>query len=343
MVHSIAAEEPFAVFDNDKNEKITDFQVVKKRIEQLTDKDAGNKKGIIEQPILLTVYSKNVPDLSMVDLPGITKIPIKDSDHPDNIEEVTKNLIRKYISDPRTIILCVVMGNVDVSTSDAIQLAKEYDKKGERTLCALTKLDLVSDGSDIRSTLQNQEVTLKYGYIGCKNRTPAEMTQNVTVQEGLKREQEYFRINYPDLYDLGLVGTTNLVNKMSSILGKNIQTTLPTIIKELKEKIDEFNNELTSLGTPLPESDSDKIQSVLSMVIQFCNAYENSIKGKYTKMKKDKKKEPIGVAIRKLLSDVFRDYKTEKLDSLLSDKLIKSTFVNFGASGLPGYPPFSAF
>jgi len=58
---------------------------------------------------------------------------------------------------------------------------------------------------------------------------------------------------------LGLVGTTNLVNKLSGILGKNIQTTLPNIIKELREKIDEFNNELVSLGTPLPESDSDKI------------------------------------------------------------------------------------
>lgn len=46
---------------------------------------------------------------------------------------------------------------------------------------------------------------------------------------------------------------------MSSILGKNIQNSLPNIIKELRDKIDEFNNELTSLGTPLPESDSDKI------------------------------------------------------------------------------------
>lgn len=79
------------------------------------------------------------------------------------------------------------------------------------------------------------------------------------------------------------------------------------------------------------------------MVIQFCNAYENSIKGKYTKMKKDQKKDPIGVAIRKLLGDVFKEYKTEKIDQLLNDKLIKATFVNYGASGLPGYPPFSAF
>lgn len=60
-------------------------------------------------------------------------------------------------------------------------------------------------------------------------------------------------------------------------------------------------------------------------------------------MKKDKKKEPIGVAIRKLLGDVFKEYKTEKMDKLLNDKFIKATFVNYGASGLPGYPPFSAF
>ena len=86
----------------------------------MTDIDAGDKKGIIEKPIIMTVYSKNVPDLSMVDLPGITKIPIKGSDHPDNIETITKDLIAKYIQDPRTIILCVVMGNVDISTSDAI-------------------------------------------------------------------------------------------------------------------------------------------------------------------------------------------------------------------------------
>ena len=60
-------------------------------------------------------------------------------------------------------------------------------------------------------------------------------------------------------------------------------------------------------------------------------------------MKKDKKKEPIGVAIRKLLADIFKDYKKEKINKILTDKKIKATFVNYGSSGLPGYPPFSAF
>lgn len=108
LVHSISAENPFAVFDKEADEKITDFEEVKKKIVSLTDKDAGLRKGIIDNPIVLTVYSKNVPDLSLVDLPGITKIPVKGSDHPTNIEEITTNLCRKYIQDPRTIILCVV-------------------------------------------------------------------------------------------------------------------------------------------------------------------------------------------------------------------------------------------
>lgn len=146
LIHSISADKPFAVFGDQKDEKISDFEEVKRKIEHLTEKDAGNRKGIIDSPIILTVYSKNVPDLSLVDLPGITKIPIKGSDHPDNIEEITTNLCRRYIEDPRTIILCVVMASVDISTSDSIKIAKQYDPKGERTLCALTKVDLISQG-----------------------------------------------------------------------------------------------------------------------------------------------------------------------------------------------------
>lgn len=44
----------------------------------------------------------------------------------------------------------------------------------------------------------------------------------MTVQEGLKKEEEFFKENYPDLIDYNNVGTTNLVNRLSNILGKNI-------------------------------------------------------------------------------------------------------------------------
>lgn len=343
LVHSIAVEEPYAVFEKYKDEKLADFERVKKRIEELTDVDAGTRKAIIDSPIVLTIYARSVPDLSLVDLPGITKVPLRGSDHPDNIEELTTELCVKYIKDPRTIILCVVQSNVDITTSDAIKIAQRYDKNGERTLCALTKVDLVDRGSNIRSILNNEEVQLKYGYIAVKGRNGEEMRGRVTVAQGLDNEDRFFAEKYPDLFEQGSVGTRSLVNRLSMILSKNIQNSLPDITRELRDKIESYEQEHRQLGTPLPDNGSEKIQLILNMVTEFCNAYSNSIKGKYSRIKKDKEREPIGVSIRRLLLGIFTDHDPNKLDEVLTDKLVKATFVNYGSSGLPGFPPYSAF
>jgi len=65
---------------------------VREKINELTDKQAGKNKGIIEEPIILTVYSTTCPDLTIIDLPGITRIPLQNSDQPKDIEKITKNM-----------------------------------------------------------------------------------------------------------------------------------------------------------------------------------------------------------------------------------------------------------
>ena len=45
-------------------------------IVQLTDQIAGKKGNIIKKPIKLTVYSNTCPDLTVIDLPGITRVPL---------------------------------------------------------------------------------------------------------------------------------------------------------------------------------------------------------------------------------------------------------------------------
>ena len=81
----------------------------------------------MNKPIVLTIYSSECPDLTLVDLPGITRIPLHGSGQPDNIEEITKNMALHYIKEPRTIILCVIPANADLSTSDGLKMAKEID------------------------------------------------------------------------------------------------------------------------------------------------------------------------------------------------------------------------
>lgn len=105
---------------------------------------------------MCAVYSPTVPDLTLVDLPGITRIPV--GDQPANIEEITKNLVRRYCENKNSLILCVIPANIDISTSDALMFAKQLDPYGERTLGVLTKIDLMDEGTDAMNVLLNKEV-----------------------------------------------------------------------------------------------------------------------------------------------------------------------------------------
>lgn len=71
---------PYGVFEEISGQKFTDFQLVKANIDKLTNSIAGGNKGIVDKPIVLTIFSPTCPDLTIIDLPGITKIPIKGSD-----------------------------------------------------------------------------------------------------------------------------------------------------------------------------------------------------------------------------------------------------------------------
>ena len=131
---------PFAYFEEIKGTKFTDFSVVRQKIEELTDKMAGVNKGIIDKPIILNISSTTCPDLTLIDLPGITRIPLKGSDQPPEIEQITKNMATRYCIDPRTIILCVIPANQDLSTSDGLKMARDIDMTGDRTIGVITKV-----------------------------------------------------------------------------------------------------------------------------------------------------------------------------------------------------------
>ncbi len=77
---------PWGVFEEIPGKKIFDFQEVRKAINMLTDKVAGTTKDIVDKPIILNIYSHTCPDLTLIDLPGITRIPLQGSGQPDNIE-----------------------------------------------------------------------------------------------------------------------------------------------------------------------------------------------------------------------------------------------------------------
>jgi len=60
--------------------KFTNWEEVRESINVLTDRVCGKSKNIVDKPIVLNVYSHTCPDLTLIDLPGITRIPLAGSD-----------------------------------------------------------------------------------------------------------------------------------------------------------------------------------------------------------------------------------------------------------------------
>ncbi|CAJ1426056.1 unnamed protein product, partial [Effrenium voratum] len=141
-------DQAWAVFENIGDKKYTNFDDVRKEIERQTDAVAGTNKGIVNDPIVLTVYATGAPDLTLIDLPGVTRVPLKGSDQVEDIEKITRDMTLHYIKDPRTIILAVIPANQDMSVSDALQLARQVDPQGIRSIGVITKIDIMDQGTD---------------------------------------------------------------------------------------------------------------------------------------------------------------------------------------------------
>ncbi|KAJ7353733.1 Dynamin-1-like protein [Desmophyllum pertusum] len=96
-----------------KERKVTDFNEIRDEIERETERVTGNNKGISSEPIRLKIYSPKVLNLTLVDLPGWTKVPV--GDQPLDIEHQIRHLILQYISNPNCIILAVTPANIDLA------------------------------------------------------------------------------------------------------------------------------------------------------------------------------------------------------------------------------------
>ena len=126
-------------------------------------------KGISLDPISLTIYSPKLVDLTLVDLPGMTKVPVKGQ--PQDIEEQIRKCTYKFISPANALILALTAANTDIANSDSLQMARQVDPDGDRTIGVVSKIDLMDEGTDALELLQGNLYPLKLGYYGVKCRS----------------------------------------------------------------------------------------------------------------------------------------------------------------------------
>ncbi|CAG9799919.1 unnamed protein product [Chironomus riparius] len=287
----------YGVFLHLPDKKFTDFDEIRKEIECQTDKLAGNNKGICKKTINLKICSPHVVNLTLVDLPGITKIPV--GDQPEDIESQIKELIMLYIKNPNSIILSVSPANADLATSESIKYAKQVDPKGLRTLAVLTKLDIMDKGTNAWEILRGNSINVELGIIGTVNRSQQNNNDNKTIDEQLKDEKKFFNKNYKEIAHQN--GIPYLSKRLSQLLMHHIKKCLPGLKMEINEELQQYQGTSKSCG----ETIKDRDLFIIKIVTQISKKIESIIEG--TTMQKFSGLQNLigGPKYRKIFDDSF--------------------------------------
>ncbi|KAK3695236.1 Dynamin central region-domain-containing protein [Podospora appendiculata] len=277
-----AARSEWAEFHHIPNRKFNDFGDVKREIENETSRIAGSNKGINRQPINLKIFSPHVLNLTLVDLPGLTKVPI--GDQPTDIEKQTRNLISEYIAKPNSIVLAVSPANVDIVNSEALKLARHVDPLGRRTIGVLTKVDLMDHGTNALDILSGRVYPLKLGWIGVVNRSQQDIQGNKPMEEALKSESEFFR-HHPAYRNIATrCGTQFLARTLNTTLMAHIRDRLPDIKARLNTLMGQTQQELASYGDMHFSGKEHRGSLILQLMTRFATSFIASIDGTSTEI-----------------------------------------------------------
>ncbi|KAM6583871.1 hypothetical protein CsatB_010873 [Cannabis sativa] len=273
QLHRIDDGREYAEFMHLPRKKFTDFAAVRKEIGDETDRETGRStKQISSVPIHLSIYSPNVVNLTLIDLPGLTKVAVEGQ--PESIVQDIENMVRSFIEKPNCIILAISPANQDLATSDAIKISREVDPKGERTFGVLTKIDLMDKGTNAADILEGKSYKLQFPWIGVVNRSQADINKSVDMIAARRREREYFSNTTEYRHLAHRMGSEHLGKMLSKHLETVIKSRIPSLQSLISKTITELEGELSRLGRPIATDAGGK----LYMIMEICRTFDQIFK-----------------------------------------------------------------
>ena len=246
LVNTPNGESEYGEFPSLKLGKITDFSQVQRTLTDL-NLAVPDSDCVSDDPIQLRICSPNVPDLSLIDLPGY--IQVASHDQPPELKQKISDLCDKYIQPPN-VILAISAADVDLANSTSLRASRRVDPRGERTIGVITKMDLVDPDRGV-TMLSDKKYPLRLGYVGVVSRIPqttalfSRGSGNVTGAI-LKNENAYFSAHPEEFGPDSNVSTglTNLRTKLMHVLEQTMAYSLAgtrdAISQELEEATYEF-------------------------------------------------------------------------------------------------------
>ena len=310
-------------------QKFYDFSEIRSEIERETDRLSGKNKGISNKSINLKIFSPYVLNLTLVDLPGITKVPT--GDQPEDVEQQILAMCYEFISNPNAIILAVSAANQDLVNSEGIKLARSVDPEGLRTIGVLTKVDIMDQGTDCADVLNNQVIPLRRGYIAVVNRSQKDIQENLPIRKGIAKEHKFFAAHPKYRSLLAKCGTSNLARTLNQMLMHHIKDCLPEIKARINKLLHNVTNNIASLGESLDDQGTAaKGAALLRIVAQFASNFNNKVDGKGSSELSNEMTELYGGArISYIFNEVFgKRLKAQDPFDGLTDEDIRTAIAN---------------
>ncbi|KAM9385475.1 dynamin 3a isoform 2-T3 [Pholidichthys leucotaenia] len=300
----------YGEFHHCKGKKFTDFDAIRKEIEAETCRITGSNKAISPAPIHLRIYSPHVLNLTLVDLPGITKVPV--GDQPADIEYQIRDMVMQYICKENCLILAVTPANTDLANSDALKLAKDVDPQGQRTIGVITKLDLMDAGTNAREVLENRVLPLRRGYIGVVNRSQKDIDGKKNIKEALLAEKKFF-LSHPAYKHMAeTMGTPYLQRILNQQLTNHIRDSLPTFRSHLQNQLLALNKEVEDYKDYDPDDPTRRTKTLLQLIQHLAVEFDKLIEGSGDKI--DTANLSGGARINRIFHERF-PYELSKMES----------------------------
>ncbi|XP_073687463.1 interferon-induced GTP-binding protein Mx3-like [Garra rufa] len=261
---------------NEEKFEFADPSLVEKHVAEAQDELAGRGVGISDELITLEIMSPDVCDLTLIDLPGIARVPVEGQ--PEDIGKQIKRLIMKYIKKCETVNLVVVPCNTDIATTEALQMAQEVDPEGIRTIAILTKPDLIDKGTEknILKIVNNEVIPLRKGYIMVKCRGQQQINDEIPLEEAAQMERDFFQNHdyFRCLLEENKATIKCLAVKLTQDLVEHIKKSLPQLNEQIKKQLWTVKRELKVCEDGPP----DDLEGAKEFLIKTLNRFNEQIK-----------------------------------------------------------------
>ncbi|KAJ9191829.1 hypothetical protein DTO164E3_8652 [Paecilomyces variotii] len=240
----------------------------------------GTQRAFARDVLSVEIEGPNLPQLTVVDLPGIIQSETKDASQSD--VNMTVEITNTYISQPRTICLAVVSAANDYANQPILNKVRQFDPKGERTLGIITKPDIPPPGSETETAFlelaKNKDIFFALGWHVLKNREFKEA--GISIQERNLSEQSFFRKSAFGKLPKEHIGIGSLVNRLSSLLFTHVRQELPKLQEELDATLHATKSELDVMGTA--RTTTDECRMFLSQLgLNFYEIFKSAVNGHY--------------------------------------------------------------